>query len=420
MKVKKICIAIFAFIMLFLCACSPELPPPTDLPPPPNPDWPDGVTEELSKHDLKAFSLSEYMTPIWDDGGIAYTETVFVVAERSGEIAPISLLYPAKQIISVRSFGLDILYEEATDYSLTFDGKLQVKKDGTIPAIDFADVYFDEYDPSNSDSTKLVFGSGAQLTKEAQNGAKGFTEWQVAVTYKHSAVWPSKPVAGRKSTFAISNEKLENDKTFKIASLGDSISQGWTASGYEHVDLLPNMPPYFDLLTMQIEENFPEADVQALNVSVAGKTANWAIVEEPAVMARVTDFNPDLVIVAFGMNDGVGTRAMTYMARIRTNIEQIKAACPDAEIVLISSMPPNEAVVSWTGEPMGKHHREYSAVLETLSRQYSGVAVCDMMELFDNVMTSKKYADLSSNNINHPNDYGHRLYAQAVYKTIFG
>ena len=84
-----------------------------------DPDLPDGTTENLEGYDLGAFDLGAYMTPIWNDGGVAVAETAFVRKEKDGSIAPIELLYPIKQIASVRSYGLDVLYEEGKDYSLT-------------------------------------------------------------------------------------------------------------------------------------------------------------------------------------------------------------------------------------------------------------------------------------------------------------
>lgn len=132
-----------------------------------NPDWPDGTSEDLSQYDAAKFGPADYIVPVWDDGGIARSETVFILQEKDGSIAPISLLYPAKQIVSVYSYGLDIRYEEGRDYSLTKDGKLQVAADGAIPAIAHEAFYLPVYDPSNPANMPEIYGTGAQLYTEA-------------------------------------------------------------------------------------------------------------------------------------------------------------------------------------------------------------------------------------------------------------
>lgn len=38
---------------------------------------------------------------------------------------------------------------------------------------------------------------------------------------------------------------------------------------------------------------------------------------------------------------------------------------------------------------------------------------------WEKLLTRKNFADLSGNNVNHPNDFGHRLYAEVLF-TIFG
>lgn len=395
-----------------------------------NPHFPDGTIEDLSEYDIVEFDREKYMLPIWNDGGIAYAETVMVVENSKGDIDPISLLYPAKQIVSVRSFGLDTLYKYGRDYTLTADGKLQIQVKGSIPVLEY-ERYRPKYDPVDSGQNKLLYGDRAEIMKEAVDGAKGITEWQIAVTYKHTAPFMGKVPAGQKEKFPLTNAAIVTGE-MRIGCIGDSISQGWTASGFgegasgwttgdQYVDLAPNMPPYFDLVVSSAKANFSDAKIDCLNVARAGKTADWPICDEEGKKAlkRLTDFDPHVIVLAFGMNDGVADCAMTYMDRMEANIKAIRNVCPNVEILLVSSMPPNEGIIGWTGEKMGKYHRQYPAVLSTLANRYKGITAIDMIELFDSVINVKAFRDLTSNNINHPNDYGHRLYAQAVYHTIF-
>jgi hypothetical protein len=44
----------------------------------------------------------------------------------------------------------------------------------------------------------------------------------------------------------------------------------------------------------------------------------------------------------------------------------------------------------------------------------TNVALADVTTPWLEVLKKKPYADLSGNNVNHPNDFGHRLYAQVI------
>jgi hypothetical protein len=57
----------------------------------------------------------------------------------------------------------------------------------------------------------------------------------------------------------------------------------------------------------------------------------------------------------------------------------------------------------------------YLAYLEQLlTLRESGVAVADVTSVWSWVVARKKALDLTGNGVNHPNDFGHRLYADVV------
>jgi hypothetical protein len=43
-----------------------------------------------------------------------------------------------------------------------------------------------------------------------------------------------------------------------------------------------------------------------------------------------------------------------------------------------------------------------------------GVALADMTSIWEEFFKRKKDADLTGNGVNHPNDFGHRVYAQVI------
>ena len=59
---------------------------------------------------------------------------------------------------------------------------------------------------------------------------------------------------------------------------------------------------------------------------------------------------------------------------------------------------------------------KYYAALKTLERE--GVAVISFGEMQNALMKTKRYEDLSGNNVNHPNDFFARCHAQLVMAAL--
>ena len=57
---------------------------------------------------------------------------------------------------------------------------------------------------------------------------------------------------------------------------------------------------------------------------------------------------------------------------------------------------------------------------EALEEKYP-LAVADLTQIHSDLLaTGKQYRDMTGNNINHPNDYLIRVYAQVLLKTLIG
>jgi hypothetical protein len=50
--------------------------------------------------------------------------------------------------------------------------------------------------------------------------------------------------------------------------------------------------------------------------------------------------------------------------------------------------------------------------------QEEGIAVVDMTAVHESLLQRKRYADMTGNNVNHPNDYLARVYAQTLFATL--
>ncbi len=124
---------------------------------------------------------------------------------------------------------------------------------------------------------------------------------------------------------------------------------------------------------------------------------------------------PDLFICAFGMNDASSQiPPEKFGATIRQMIYQLHAANPDCDVILVSPM---------TANPEWKHAKPlfypvYAKTLQTLAGPK--IAVADVTSMWLALLERTSVLDLSGNGLNHPNDFGHRLYADVVLSTLAG
>ncbi len=361
--------------------------------------------------DPSEYDLKTYMKPIWE-GDTVYAETAFVLKEPDGSVAPIRLLYDAKKILSVRNFALDTLYEEGKDYSVE-KGKLVVKEDGAIYeelALDYGQYYLSE--PTAWSLTGI--NGGGLLKTEIENGQQGLTKWQIAVTYTHtegkSAL--SEPQT-HSEAFEKTVQKLQKGESTNIVCLGDSISAGWSASGFVYCNIEPYCPNYFTLFTDYLADHYKNDKINADNYSVGGMKTDWGGAEKQ--IASVTGSNPDLLILAFGMNDGVagGFSVEQYKTNTQAIIDGVRKTCPETEIMLVSPMLPNAEVAN-----VFVNQYAYLAALNELAAENESVAVADVTTACFEMLSVKKFRDFSANNVNHPNDFFHRVYAQVAVKTL--
>ena len=58
----------------------------------------------------------------------------------------------------------------------------------------------------------------------------------------------------------------------------------------------------------------------------------------------------------------------------------------------------------------------HDALVEQCEKE--GVAVVNMTGMHASLLEKKRYADMTGNNVNHPNDYLARVYAQTLLQTI--
>lgn len=223
-----------------------------------------------------------------------------------------------------------------------------------------------------------------------------FHDLQVQVSYWHTNdLWtlPNQPQPEQLTRVLA---KLRSKQPIKLVALGDSITQGFNASGFKPSMAPPYQPSYPQLVANTLQKRFG-ATVTLVNLGVAGTEPGWGM----QMVSKVTEQKPDLVFLAFGMNDGGG-----FEPKMRKLRDDVIAGNPDADIVLVAPMTMNPRFAGadgfiWKSKTLGK-------------MVTNNVALADVTAPWIEVLKKKPYADLSGNNVNHPNDFGHRLYAQVI------
>ncbi|MCE9546764.1 MAG: hypothetical protein K8T25_14890, partial [Planctomycetia bacterium] len=196
--------------------------------------------------------------------------------------------------------------------------------------------------------------------------------------------------------------KLNAKEPIKMLLLGDSISEGYNASKFTKAK--PAAPPYGQLVAKGLEKQYG-SQVAFENYAHAGwqSRGGWDQAKREKLGAK----KPDLVVIAFGMNDVGYRNAAAFQQNIKGIMETIRRDSPATEFILVAPM---------LGNPQWSLAMEqfplYRDALKPLCGP--GVALADMTSIWQELLKRKTFYDLTGNGVNHPNDFGHRLYAQTI------
>lgn len=355
------------------------------------------VSEAISAAEPSAWKYTpEQLRPIWQGERIEGESVLFIKDPQTGA-AKASVLFPIEKIVRVSNSAGTVVYEEGRDYRYTSGTReITVPRDSRIVTRTPADLRR----PANSQRHKLTHRDG---NGEIFFGGKlEYHDMQTCITYEHEPVdWQAIVPAFNEKALPRTIQKLRKHDTVSIVLLGDSISTGCNASGW--AGAAPFQPAFPDLLKAHLQHHFQNR-VEVANPSVGGKDTRWALTQVDTVL----ESNPDLVIIAFGMNDSAGRSAEEYQANTKALMEQILKKQPNAEFILVAPMLGNKDWIRLKHEVFP----QYRDALAKLCRR--GVALADMTSIWTEFLKQKQDWDLTGNGVNHPNDFGHRVYAQVL------
>ncbi|MFN7978526.1 MAG: SGNH/GDSL hydrolase family protein [Vicinamibacterales bacterium] len=332
---------------------------------------------------------------IWHARAISDEPLLFVA---DGATVPAAaLLFTPTSRVRLTTSDRAVVFVEDEDYTVDRGRRrLELTPASRVPFVTRDQLVSAQPD---GDGFMHVRGDPARFLRWAEGDV--FHRLQVAASYAHAGDWPGHVPASGAADLPGLSVRLAAGLPLTVAVTGDSISEGYNASAF--VDAAPKQPPYATLVAtaLRLEHGSP---IALRNLAVAGTTSSdgWGVADDVAATA------PHLVIVAFGMNDAGYMDAAEYQANVRHIVATVRRGAPDAEFVLVAPMLPHP---DWH-YVKGARLLEYRDALAELCG--AGVVLADVTRLWADVLTRKSVYDLTGNGINHPNDFGHRLYAQCI------
>ena len=328
--------------------------------------------------------------PFWQSD-LMSNETVMMLAPSRGAVAEAQLLWPAIEVLSVRDSTLGVELRNGIDFTYEA-GWLRLAQGLTGYALPMADLSVE----------------GQPRWEENH----WYHAHQLVVTYLHEpGLW-----TGPLPTFRLERLRAKlgvPGAPIRMSILGDSIARGYSASGFS-TDMFEAAAPYLatwpQVVACRLQQRYG-VNVVLNNASLAGSTSVWG---REVVRSAVSVTAPDLVVIAFGMNDGSqGVAASSLESNIQAMIDDVRALNPAADFIIVAPM------LAHPGWASRGDQAQYLRVLTALADR-NGAALVDMTTTHSQLLTVKRYVDMTGNGVNHPNDFLSRWYGYMVSAAIDG
>jgi acyl-CoA thioesterase-1 len=365
-----------------------------------NQTWAENVKPRAETSDASARDefIATALTPFWRAAEIR--EPLFFIRGTHGQLPECQLLFKPKEVLAVRSATREKTFEAGKDYVVDLAaGTIKLPTGSGIPVTTYEQMF-----PLMTSNLPKIARQGGDRTRGIFFGEGAvYHNLQVEVTYRFEpGQWkgPMPKFAGE--SLPKTEVKLKAKQPITLMLCGDSISAGANASLLTKAP--PGCPDYGRLTSLALEHHFG-SKVNFINHAVGGWTSGNGL--QQAKDQHIGKAKPDLVIIAFGMNDVFQRNAAVYEANIRGLMEAIRADAPDAEFILVASMLGN---AEW-GMPM----EQFPLYRDALAKLCGpGVVLADMTSMWESLLKRKRFYDLTGNGVNHPNDFGHCVYAQSL------
>lgn len=344
--------------------------------------------------------------PFWSSGQVSGDTLLFVQEEGQPHPAA-SLLRVPKSAPRLMSATGDFRYLPGRDFTWQQGSRVIELPPGSRISFRTRDEMYPNPDAGTAFATSKRHPGKVLLFAEGRT----FHDLQIVAAYETNERWAGLVPQKKRALLPKTAARLKNGQPINLVVLGDSISAGANASGF--IGAKPHSPAYPGLVAHGLEV-LGSSQVTLQNLSVGGTRSAWGVTRVPDVLAAA----PDLLIIAFGMNDalrgedGSAVSAGRYRDNIRRMIERTRAARPRCEFILVAPMIGNP---EWD-QLQQDRFPSYRDELQKL--EGPGVAVADVTSLWAELLERKDFHDLTGNGLNHPNDFGHEVYSEVILELL--
>lgn len=222
-----------------------------------------------------------------------------------------------------------------------------------------------------------------------------------------------------KEKISLNKEGLIKNGPITIVAFGDSVTHGALTDGEYNYETV-----YWNRLKKKINNVNCYIPVNVIDAGIAGITAKDSL---ERMDKQVLAYNPDLIIVCFGLND-VNGPLDEYLDSLKIMFEKAKKS--GAEVIFMTPNMMNTTVADDTPEI----HYEYAIKTAKMQNEgimdlymdsavkianEAGIKLCDCYKKWKELSKTQDVTYLLANRVNHPTKEMHELFAQNLFEIIF-
>lgn len=249
-------------------------------------------------------------------------------------------------------------------------------------------------DNSNGENTNVAGSSEGTIAEKSEViSISPLTDYVSEEGYEKAAAWKS---CDDTALAAVMRKAMRGEKVV-ISCIGGSITQGTISSGQIDGEV-PFRRPYADIYREWWESTFPEAQVEFINAGI-GATDSYIGVHR--VQKDVLDYDPDLVLVEFSVNDSNSNASKTSYDNL---VRRILNADNNPAVMLL-----------FMGQTNGANAQEQH-VLVGFNYNLPMISYANYISyaMKKNLYTDKQ---LSSDAV-HPSALGHAITGELIWKYL--
>lgn len=228
-------------------------------------------------------------------------------------------------------------------------------------------------------------------------------------------------------------DNLMNNKPITIAFLGDSVTQGCFECYLTSPTTLETVFDYKSAFSTRMREMlnilYPAVQVNIINSGISGDSAPLGLLR---LNRDILSYNPDLVIVAYGLNDSVkGEEGLDeYLNALQQIFDNLKSG--DVDVIFLTQNYMNTKVSNHLKEDLFLNiadnfasNVQNNGVLKTYFKQAielcvnNNIRFCDLYSVWEQMdKIGIDTTELLANKLNHPIREWHYYIAIKLIETI--